>query len=62
MKDSGLFNITMTAYHRVEISGFIGIYLLSLLSSNCDKKIFGLYRDDGRAVFKNIFGPKSERI
>ena len=39
----------------------IGIYLLSVLSTKCNKDELGLYRDDGLAVFKNISGPQSEK-
>ena len=45
-----------------EISELVGIFMLIKISEKCDKNDIGLYRDDGLAVFKNISGPKSERI
>ena len=40
----------------------VGMYLLSLISSKYNKENIELYRDDGLAVFKNIFGPRSDKI
>ena len=40
----------------------MGIYIQAQLSEKYDKKDFGLYRDDGLAVFRNITGPQAERI
>ena len=61
-KTSGIFDVTMGAYDGAEICELVGIYLLNILSTRCEKENIGLYRDDGLAVFKNLSGPQSERI
>ena len=61
-KESGLFDVTMGAYDGAETCELVGIYLLSILSTKCNKKNIGLYRDDGLAVFKNMSGPQAEKI
>ena len=61
-KESGIFDVTMGAYDGAEICELVGIYLLNILSTRCEKENIGLYRDDGLAVFKNLSGPQSERI
>ena len=60
--NSGIFDVTMGAYDGAEICELVGIYLLSILSTRCDKENIGLYRDDGLAAFENLSGPQSERI
>ena len=52
----------MGAYDGAEICELVGIYIQAQLSERFDKKDFGLYRDDGLAVFRNISGPQAERI
>ena len=59
---SGIFDVTMGAYDGAEICELVGIYLLTILSTKCDKGDIGLYRDDGLSVFENLSGPQSERI
>ena len=59
---SGIFDVTMGAYDGAEICELVGIYILSILSTKCDKGNIGLYRDDGLSVFENLSGPQSERI
>ena len=61
-KDSGLFDVTMGAYDGAEVCQLVGTFLLYKLSLKYNKNKIGLYRDDGLAIFKNISGPKSERI
>ena len=61
-KDNENFDVTMGAYDGAEVCELVGIYLQSLLSEKYNKSEFGLYRDDGLAVFDNISGPKAERI
>ena len=58
-KDSGLFDVTMGAYDGAEVCKLVGTFLLYKLSL---KYNIGIYRDDGLAIFKNISGPKSEKI
>ena len=57
--ESGLFDVTIEG---AEVCEIVGMYLLSLLSSKCNKEKIGLYRDDGLAVFKNISCPRSEKL
>ena len=61
-KDSGLFDVTMGAYDGAEVCELVGTFLLCELSLKYNKNNIGLYRDDGLAIFKNISGPKSEKI
>ena len=61
-KDSGLFNVTMGAYDGAEVWELVGTFLLYKLSLKYNKNDIGLYRDDGLAIFKNISGPKSEKV
>ena len=56
------FDVTMGAYDGAEVCELVGIYIQSQLSKMFDKKNFGLYRDDGLAVFRKISGPESERV
>ena len=61
-KDSGWFDLTMGAYDGAEVCELVGTFLLYKLSLKYNKNKIGLYRDDGLAIFKNISGPKSEKI
>ena len=61
-KDSGLFDVTMGTYDGAEVCELVGTFLLYKLSLKYNKNNIGLYRDDGLAIFKNISGPKSEKI
>ena len=61
-KHSGLFDVTMGAYDGAEVCELVGTFLLYKLSLKYNKSKIGLYRDDGLAIFKNISGPKSEKI
>ena len=54
--------MTMGAYDGAEVCELVGIYIQAQLSEKFKKKDFGLYRDDGLAVFRNISGPQAERI
>ena len=61
-KDSGLFDVTMGAYDGAEVCELVGTFLLYKLSLKYNKNKIGLHSDDGLATFKNISGPKSEKI
>ena len=52
----------MGAYNGAEVCELVGIFILYQLSRKYNKNNIGLYRDDGLAVFKNISGPKAEKI
>ena len=61
-KDSGLFHVTMSAYNGAQICELVGTFFLYKLSLKYNKNDIDLYRDDGLAIFKNISGPKSEKV
>ena len=52
----------MGAYDGVEVCELVRTFLLYKLSLKYYKNDISLYRDDGLAIFKNISGPKSEKI
>ena len=61
-KNSGLFDVTVGAYDGAEVCELEGTFLLYKLSLKYNKNNIGIYRDDGFAIFKNISGPKSEKV
>ena len=63
VKNTGdLFDVIMGAYDGAEVCELVGIFPKNTISHRYNKSNFGLYRDDGLAVFKNVSGPKSEQI
>ena len=52
----------MGTYDGAEIYELVGTFLLYKLSLKYNKNGISLYRDDGLAFFKNISGPKSEKV
>ena len=50
----GLFDISMGSYHGAEVCELVGLFLLSKLLAIFGAGNYGLYRDDGLAVVKNI--------
>ena len=64
MKREGkLFDVTVGAYNDAEVCELVGIFRLNIISEKYNKNdIYGLYRDDDLAVFKNISGPESEHL
>ena len=52
----------MGTYDGAEIYELVGTFLLYKLSLKYNKNGIGLYRDDHLAFFKNISGPKSEKV
>ena len=52
----------MDVYDGAEVCEHVGTFILYQLLSKHNKKIIGLYRDDGLAVFKNISGPQAEKV
>ena len=48
---SGLFDVTMSAYHGAEVCEIVGILILYQISLKCNKNSMGLYRHDGLTVF-----------
>ena len=61
-KSSGLFDVSMGAFDSAEVCELVGIFLLFQITQFYNKNDFGLYRDDGLAIFKNISGPHMEKI
>lgn len=61
-KEDENFDVTMGAYDGAEVCELIGIFIQAQLSEKFDKRNFGLYRDDGLAIFRNTSGPQAERI
>ena len=55
-------NVTMGAFDCAEVCELVGIFNQHKLSETYDIGDFGVYRDDGLAIFKNVSGPDSERI
>ena len=50
------------AYDGAEVCELVGTFFLYKLSQKCNKNNIDLYRDDDLAIFKNISGPKSEKV
>ena len=61
-KTSGLFDITMGAFHGAEVCELVGLFLLNEMQTNFPNLNFGLYRDDGLGVHRRLSGPDLERI
>ena len=61
-KNGNLFDVTMGAFDGAEVCELVGIFIQHKLSETYDISDFGLYRDDGLAIFKNVSGPDPERI
>lgn len=59
-KDDNMFDVTMGSFDGAEICELVGLYLLHLLSQKFDKKLIGLYRDDGLSALK-LSGPQADR-
>ncbi|XP_047142690.2 uncharacterized protein LOC124816972 [Hydra vulgaris] len=62
IKRGGLFDVTMGAFDGAEVCELIGIFILYQTSQYYNKEDFGLYRDDGLAVFKNKNGQQMEKL
>ena len=58
----GLFDVAMGSYDGAEVCELVGIFALSQLPEQYDRRDIGLYRDDGLAVFRGVSGSISERI
>ena len=58
----GLFDVAMGSYDVAEICDLIGIFALSQLPEQYDRRDIGLYRDDGLVVFRGISGSLADRI
>ena len=54
-KESNLFDVTMGAFDGAEICELVGTFILHEITKKYNKENIGLYRDDGLAVFKNVY-------
>ena len=61
-KQSGLFDVTMGAYDGCEMCELVGLLILHKVKHTFPQITFGLYRDDGLGVHKNMPGPQLERL
>ena len=64
IKKSGTdnFDVPMGYYDGAEICELVGSFILEQLKTIVlDKKLVGLYRDDGLGVFRKMSGPETER-
>ena len=61
VKTSGLFDITMGAYHGAEVCELVGLYILKMMKDKFPNINFGLYRDDGLGSHRRMPGPALER-
>ena len=59
---SRLFDVTMGVSDGAEVCELVGTFLLYKISLKYNKNHIGLYPDNGLVIFKNISGPKSEKI
>ena len=54
-------DVPMRCYNGTEVCEIVVSYILYLLGNILDKDLVGLYRDDGLAIVRNLFGSKIER-
>ena len=57
-----MFAAAMGSYDGAEICELVGIFVLSQLPEQYDRRDIGLYGDDGLAVFRGTSGSLAERI
>ena len=55
------FVVPMKCYNRAEVCELVGSYILNLLSNILGKDLVDLFRDDGLARVRDLFGPEIER-
>ena len=61
-KTSGVFDITMGAYHGAEVCELVGLFLLNEMHIKFPQLNFGIYRDDGLGEHRRLPGPDLERM
>ena len=52
----------MDSFDGVEICELVGLYIQSKLEKILSKSDFGLYRDDGLALLRNLNGQETEKF
>ena len=55
------FNVTMGSFHGAEICELVGLYIQSNLENILLKTNFGLYRDDGLIILRNLNGQQIDK-
>ena len=60
--DEQVFDVAMGSYSGAEICELIGLYMLHGLSNIFEKKMVGLYRDDGLTAIPIQSGAKTEKL
>ena len=55
-KSESCFDVTIRSHDGTEVCELVGIFTLSHLTKLINQKDFGLYRDDGLIVVKNLNG------
>ena len=53
-KDSGLFDVAMSAFDGAKVCKLVGTFLLHKLSEKHERRNLALYRDNGLVIFKNV--------
>ena len=56
------FDVNMGSLDGAEVFELVGLYISYISSTKYGKKINGIYRDDRLVCFKNVNGPKADRI
>ena len=57
-----MLDVAMESYDGADICELVGIFALSQLPEQCDRRDIGLYRDGGLAVFIGVSGSMADRI
>ena len=55
------FDVTMGSFGGAEICELVGLYIQSNLESILSKTNFGLYRDDGLSLIRNLNGQQTDK-
>ena len=61
-RDGNIWDVTQGAYDGAECAELVGLFLLHNMRERFPAINFGLYRDDGMGVYKNLPGPETERL
>ena len=56
------FDVTMGSFDGAEICELVGLYIQSKLGKTLPKSSFGLCRDDGIALLRNLKGKQSDKV
>ena len=56
------FDVTMCSFDGAEICELVGLYIQSKLEKVLPKSNFGLYRDDGLDLLRNLNGQDTDKV